>query len=151
MDEALFWSLIARLDWNRTGDDDGVLEPMVEALARMPEGDIFRFEDILAEKLYALDSEAHARHIGEDSYGNGEYFSPDLFLYARCCAVANGRVFYLRALGDPTRMPKDMEFETLLYAAAKAFERKTGRTYDYTPEVDPETGSNKSGWAPRVE
>jgi hypothetical protein len=149
MDEALFWSLIARLDWDRIGDDDAVLEPLVEILARMPEADIFRFEDILADKLHALDGEAYARHIGQDAYGNGEYFSPDLFLYARCCAVANGRVSYLKTLDDPSRMPKDREFEPLLCVATQAFERKTGRPYEHTPDVDIETGSNKRGWVRR--
>jgi hypothetical protein len=149
MDEALFWSLIARLEWDHTGDDAAVLAPLLEALARLPEGEIRRFDDFLAEKLHALDGEAYARHIGEDAYGNGDHFSPDLFLYARCCAVANGRGFYLAALSDPTRMPKDREFEALLYAAAQAFERKTGRRYHYTPEVDSQTGSNKAGWARR--
>lgn len=147
MDEALFWSLIARLDWEHAGDHDAVLEPLVTALARLPEVEIFRFEDLLAEKLYALDGEAHARQIGAESYSGGDQFSPDLFLHARCCAVARGRDLFLRVLFDPRQMPKDHTFAALLLAGARAYERKTGRSYEHVPELDIETGSNPSGWA----
>jgi hypothetical protein len=146
MDEALFWSLMARLDWEKLGDDDAVLHPLVQALSRLPEIEIFRFDDILAEKLYALDGEAYAREIGGDAYGTGKYFSPDLFLYARCCAIANGRDFFLAVLADPTRMPRNKEFEALLYAGAQAYEKKTGRGYEHAPQSNIETGSNPVGW-----
>jgi len=46
----------------------------------------------MADKLYALDTAAHARHIGEWAYRGPEAdtFSPDWFLYVRCVVVANG-------------------------------------------------------------
>ena len=49
-------------------------------------------------------------------------------------------------------MPKstDQWFEALLYAAAEAWARSTGRDpeeWDYQTDVDCETGSNEEGWA----
>lgn len=60
MDEVRFWDIIALFDWNKTGDDDAVIEPAVEALSQMSQEDISRFADILSEKLWQLDTEAHA-------------------------------------------------------------------------------------------
>jgi hypothetical protein len=112
--------------------------------------DIKRFKDILTDKLYALDTEAHAREIGEEAFQPGKYFSPDWFLYVRCCVVANGRVFFEKVLANPTEMPKDMEFESLLSVGPTAFERKTGEEFDYVSALSYETFSNRNGW-PNVE
>src|SRR5690242_4753322 len=117
MNEDAFWSLIAQLDWDEAGDDDAVLEPAVEALAAMEEKDIFKFEDMLAEKLHALDTREHCRacYAGELDPDNGDdYISADDFLYARCVVVANGREFFEAVRADPTQMPQEMEFEALL-------------------------------------
>src|SRR5258708_5927466 len=95
MDEAAFWGVIEPFDWDKQGDDEAVLEPAVAALAAQPIRDIELFEDILAEKLHALDTKAHARQIGENAYTSpDEFFSVDVFLYARCVVVANGREYY---------------------------------------------------------
>ncbi len=81
---------------------------------------------LVSEKLFALDTVEHARHIGEFSYAEGGYLSPDGFLYARCRAVAKGRTNYEKTLADPRAMPKDLDFETLLYLAPMAYEEATG-------------------------
>ena len=87
-----FWNLIALLDWSKTGDDDGVIEPVVEALSQGPLRHIYDFKDILSQKLYLIDTESHASNIGEGSFQEAsDYFSEDGFLFARCCAVANGK------------------------------------------------------------
>jgi hypothetical protein len=138
---------MALLDWDETGDDDAVVEPVVAALSERSIEDIQTFEDHLAEKLHALDTEAHAREIGEHAYqGPGAPFSPDWFLYVRSCIVANGRSTYEQVLADPKKMLKDLEFETLLYVAAKAYERKTGKEFTYSPPTSYETFRNEAGW-----
>ncbi len=146
MSDDVFWRLIGLLDWRKGDDEEAVLEPAVRALAKMGAEGAMRFEDTLARMLHALDTEAHARAIGEYAYGVGEYFSVDLFLYVRCLAVARGRAFYEAALSDPTAMPKDAEFETLLYLAAWAYERATDEEFEYSPPVCFETFSNAAGW-----
>lgn len=146
MSKDLFWRIIALFNWKKTGDDEAVLEPAVKALAQMSVEDIRRFEDIMAEMLTALDTEAHAREIGQEAYQPGKHFSVDWFLYVRCCVVANGRTYYESVLANPKQMPKDLEFESLLSLAATAFERKTGEEFDHVTSVNYETYGNRAGW-----
>ena len=147
MDEKKFWELINQLNWKKSGDDEAVIRPVVKKLSRVSIEDIFTFEDILSQKLFELDTEAHAREIGESAYGNDGYFSVDYFLYARCCVVANGREFFEKVRANPSEFPKDMVFEALLSIAQQAFELKTGEEFNYDAKVSYETFSNKAGWA----
>jgi predicted DNA-binding WGR domain protein len=147
MSEDIFWRIIALLNWKRTGDDEAVIEPAVAALTQMQIDDILGFENILSEKLFALDTELHAREIGEDAFIPGKHFSPDLFLYARCAVVVNGKSFFDSVMSDPVKMPKDMEFESLLTVAPTAFERKTGSEFDHISRVSYESFSNQVGWS----
>ena len=147
MDEDGFWRLIESFDWEMTGDDKAVVEPAVSALAALPIEDIERFEEILAEKLYLLDTKAHAKEIGEAAYREGSGFSSDEFLYSRCVVVANGRKYFEAVLANPRAMPKDMEFESLLYVARVwAHERQTGEPLEHATRVSYETFSNRQGW-----
>lgn len=146
MSEDVFWRIIGLFNWKKQGDDDAVIEPAVQALAAMTEDDICCFEDIMTQKLYALDTQEHASEIGDDAYQPGELFSPDDFLYSRCVVVANEQQFYESVVEDPTEMPKDMEFEALLNVASSAFERKTGKEFNYHSELSYETFSNRSAW-----
>ena len=147
MTEERFWAIIAMLDWAATGDDEAVIAPAVAELAKHAIEEIYEFENILAQKLYALDTIAHARQIGgEDAYREGEYFSPDLFLYARCVVVANGEDLYKRVLQDPREFPEFLEFESLLYIGRKAFLLKTDRKFDHVTTPSYETYSNAEGW-----
>ena len=144
MGEDEFWALIAMLDWSKPDDNSRIIEPVVAALSQMPVAKIYQFYDILSEKLWQLDTSAHAdammRNDPED------YFSDDEFLYARCCVVANGKEAYQNVLSDPSNFPDDLTFEDLLYVAANAYERKAGKRFLSTPAFNFETGSNKQGW-----
>lgn len=147
MTEAIFWMIIGLFDWRHEGDDDAVIEPAVIALSQKSEEEIIRFEEILAEKLFALDTLAHAKEIGEEAYAdNGQYFSADWFLYSRCVVVANGRELYDEVLKNPSSFPKDLEFESLLSVGPAAYERKTGKEYSHTTKLSYETYSNRTGW-----
>ena len=153
MSEAVFWKVISLFNWKKTGDDDKVMAPAVAALAKMTEADIAKFADIMAEKLYALDTREHARHAyeGEADPDDGDtYISADDFLYTRCVVVANGRKFYEKVLADPSEMPKDLEFESLLYLAGNAHEEKTGEEFDHVSPVSFESFSNTKGWKPNA-
>ncbi|HMQ10775.1 MAG TPA: DUF4240 domain-containing protein [Oligoflexia bacterium] len=146
MNEAFFWKLMESLDWDKTGDDSAVIKPVVDQLAKLSEDDIFKFSEILSQKLYALDTLKHAQNIGEDAYVKGKHFSSDWFLYVRCCVVANGKDFYQDCLSTPEEMPKDIEFEALLSIDDLAYKKKTGQEYTYITEYSYETFSNKQGW-----
>jgi hypothetical protein len=141
--EESFWQIVSVIDFSR----EDPLEPAILALASRSVADIARFDDLLAEKLFALDTEAHARQIGAHAFtGDEAAFSVDHFLYARCRAVAAGRDEYARILADPSRMPKGDVFEPLLFLAAQAHQEKTGEDYEHLPETDIETYSNEAGW-----
>jgi hypothetical protein len=153
LDEAAFWDLIATLDWNQETDELAV-ERVVTTLASMPDSAMAAFQNILAARLYALDGRAWARESGGEIWlGEPDKVSEDDFLYARLAVVASGRDFYESVLADPTHMPKDRQFESLMYVATRAYERKTGLDdngdLDMT-DVSFETFSNDDGWAPEA-
>ncbi len=150
LSDAEFWGVIDRLDWSKEGDDDAVIAPAVSALAALPLRSIYGFADVLARKLYELDTRRHAAETGENALRepmtDDDHFSADEFLYARCCVVANGKSLFEKVLRDPAEMPKDLEFESLLTIAGKAYRAKTGRRFDYVPAWSIETFANKKGW-----
>ena len=146
MNEDFFWKIIAKLDWDKEGDDQAVLEPSIAFLSQCSIDNIKAFHDILSEKLHTLDGERFARHTGSNAYKKDGYFSVDIFLYARCCVVANGREYYQDVLQHPEEMPKDLTFEALLNLPALAFERKTGFAMEHIPSHNYETFWNSEGW-----
>ena len=147
MREDEFWELIDLLDWESAHDDEQIVEPLVRALTFRVVTAIEGFEETLSTKLFLLDTQGHARSIGEDAYqGPDVYFSHDLFLYARCAVVANGRRLFDEVANVPARFPKDVDFEPLLYVSGTAYERVTGKPFEFVPSVNCETGSNRRGW-----
>ena len=148
MDEEEFWKVISLLNWRYEGDDEKVIKNSVQYLAKKSDEDIFEFYELLSKFLYDLDGIEYAENIGEYSYSQGEYqFSVDFFLYARCVVVANGREFYYKVLNNSKEMPKDMEFESLLYIAPYAYEKKRKKEFNYLAKCSYETYSNKKKWS----
>jgi len=139
-----FWRVVGLIDWNRPTDEERI-EPAIEFLSRRPEHDVAGFHESLCDKLFALDGEAWAREIGRGSFGS-DRFSPDQFLYARCAVVSSGPSTFGAVLRDPTRMPKDLEFEALLTIAETAYRRKTGAAPRFAGDRDYETFANALGW-----
>lgn len=147
MPDESFWSLIDKLDWDQEGDDLRVIEPCINALAKMENKDIFAFDEALAHKLHTLDAEKFARNIGRESYrGKDQYFSKSWFLNARCCAVANGKEAFEEILANPENMPKDLGFKALVSIAEKAYLLKNGTRYNYAARYNNKTFSNREGW-----
>jgi len=143
MNEDCFWSLIDMFDWSKTGNDNAVMEPAIEVLSRMSEDAIRVFSDILSEKLWRLDTEAHARpFISRHPKGR---LSVDDFLHVRCCVVANGKKAYEDILAYPGKTP-DMTFSGLLRLPFLAYERKTGVPLEHISAYNYETYSNENGW-----
>lgn len=147
IDEDEFWSIIELLDWQHEGDDERVLMPAVNALAKKSKLKICRFEERLAWLLYQLDTKDHASNIGEFSYDKEtDYISADGFLYARCAVIANGKAVYDAALKSPKKMLQDLEFESLLSLPRDAYEMRTGEEFNYSTGCSYETFSNPVGW-----
>lgn len=140
-----FWQVIDLLDWSEEGNDEKTVEPVINTLEQMPLANIYRFLDILSEKLWQLDTIKHAKVFLDDPEEEG-YLSVDDFLYARCAVVANGKNYYEEVLHHPEKMPKDLTFEPLLYVASRAYKHKTGKDFMARPIMSYETYSNKEGW-----
>lgn len=114
----------------------------IALLAQMPISYFAIFEEILAQKLFALDKKVLAQSI----YKNRN-ISKDDFLYVRCFTLAQGRDFYEKVLNNKISMPSNT-FEALLYLSEKAYFQKTSN--EFTPiltSVSYETGSNLTFWA----
>lgn len=148
MDQTAFWKLIAKIDRSalRDGDEEGAVEPLVEALAECDEADIRAFENHLTQCLYDIDGQTYADQAGESGR------SGDGFLYARCYVVAKGKKHYDALKADPSQMPKSLDewCEPLLYVAQRAWASATGNNeeaWDHAAPVSYETGSNKANWA----
>jgi hypothetical protein len=142
-----FWAIIARFDWSQSDNDALVIEPAVAALAARPLADIRQFEELLAQKLWLLDTPAHAKASMAEEDSDSDYLSVDGFLYDRCCVVANGRAFYEQVLADPDQFPAGYSFETLLSLTSYAYERRTGTEYIPTfTKLSYETYSNREAW-----
>jgi hypothetical protein len=146
MNEEEFWKIIELLDWEKTGDDEAVLLPAVDYLSQLEVEAIKKFQDILSEKLYHLDGQKYAEQTGENAYTEKGSFSVDVFLYTRCCVVANGKEYYEHVLENPKDMPKDLTFESLLYLANEAYFKKTKEKLSYVPAYNFETFFNLEGW-----
>ncbi|MEM8528192.1 MAG: DUF4240 domain-containing protein [Bacteroidota bacterium] len=141
-----FWAVIDQLDWEAE-NELAIVAPAVQVLSKYEIGKIYAFQELFAQKLYALDTPAHAQHIGDASWSSDSYFSVDHFLYARACVVAHGKEVYEEVLTTPKEMPDDCTFEALLRLASDAFEQKTGRSFHYIPSVSYETYQNEEAWA----
>ncbi len=139
LDATTFWQLISALSLDEP-DEDRSLRAAVRRLSRRSCADIIEFEEMMAEALHRLDTQEHAASAG--AAGS----SGDAFLYARCYVLARGRAFYEDVLANPTRFPKDGDFERLLTIASAAFEAKTGRAFEHDAQFSYETGSNQTGW-----
>jgi len=140
MDNEIFWDIIASFNWRKEGDDEAVLKPAKKRLVALPVEDIQEFAEILAKKLAALDGKAYY----DSNYG------ADYFLYVRACVVANGKAFYEDILKHPKKMPKDIDFEALLYLADEAYCEKLGLTGEneqyLETKVSYESFTNVTGW-----
>lgn len=141
--EEQFWQLIELFDWKQKNRAD-IIQPAVIALAKMPVSAIYLFEDFLSEKLFNIDTKQHATAYMKQQ--TDDYFSVDDFLYVRCAAVAEGRLYYENIETNPAALSADIDFEHILLVAAEAYKLKTGREFEYSPLYNYETKSNIDKW-----
>ena len=140
-----FFYFTNMLDWDKQGNDEAVLEPLIAFLAKWGDSVIFAFHDKMAELLFTLDTYNIAKPIIESEV----YFSPDIFLYARCVALVNGKSYYNAILKGRKKLSANLDFEAILYVPMDAWERlhnENSDRYPYVPKVSYETYSNEVGW-----
>ena len=141
LEESKFWKFIALIDWEQK-ENKKILRPIIKALADTDESAINQFSESLAFHLRQLDGPAFTKSLKTNELG----FSADTFLYARCLVVAKGEKFYKKVLAKPENMPVDEDFEALLYVAEKAYQQKTGKSYQYVPTINYESFFNQQLW-----
>ncbi len=147
LDEKSFWKIISLLDWSKE-DEEAIVEAAIKELSTFTAWKIRHFEETLSYKLFLLDTEEHAKEIGEYCFSQqDQHFSPDLFLYARCAVVARGKEVFEDVLSNPSKMLKDTEFEILLSLSSEAYYVKKGKEFEYKSGCSYETFSNKEGWS----
>jgi hypothetical protein len=131
-------------DWDKSGDDELVLKPLVEYLAKLSDEDIFAFEDIMSELLYEIDTKQnYETALKYDTHND------DTFLYSRCIAIVNGKDYFDKVKNGKIKDIWKMEFEAILYVARDAWAKKHGKSakdFPHISSVSYETGSNKDGW-----
>lgn len=132
-------------DWDKLGNDDDVLRPLIEYLSQQSDKEIFSFDDIMSELLYALDTRKNFKAACK-YYDHSE----DSFLYSRCVALINGAEYYEKVrLGKVKKSVWTSEFESILYVPGDAWAKKHNKEYDDYPHTAPlsyETGSNTEEW-----
>jgi hypothetical protein len=141
MNDTVFWAIISNFAWE-TKDEKLIIQPAIDILSKFPNEDIYKFNDILSEKLYLLDGPDFAAN-----FSRNQYLSPDMFLYSRCDAVAGGQKSFNEVISDPKQMSTKGTFEGLLYIANFAFKKKTGKdSFEFGTKYDYETYGNKKAW-----
>ena len=127
MDAATFWQLIEDSRENAGGDLDEQALELTDLLSDLAPDEIVAFDRCFRELLvaaYRWDLWAAASII------NGGC-SDDGFEYFRAWLIAQGERVYREALADPEtlvdRAERDVEAESMLYAAADAYRVETGR------------------------
>jgi len=143
--ESDFWEIIAQLDWSKLGDDTAVTKPAILFLSNQTLSTIYAFVDMLAQKLYQLDTRANAQVFLKDE-NEEDTLSVDDFLYARCAVVGSGQKAFEAVMADPAKMPTGLTFEPLLHLATAAYKMKTGKKAILKPSISYETYSNREGW-----
>lgn len=142
LSDARFWQVIGQLDLDQETDEQ-ILQPAVDELAGGEVVEIFLFEDLLAEKLQALDTPQHALSV----YPETDQISVDGFLYVRAGVMALGQEHFETVLKDPSAIDADWDFEPLLSLAEKAYFKKTNKAFAYHSHISYETFSNKNAWS----
>lgn len=145
MNKRLFWKIIKMLDWDKEGNDELVLTPVIQYLSQHSDEEIFAFEDIMTQLLYDIDS----KKIAEGLYEDTKYISADIFLYQRCVAIVNGQGYYNSILYGGRKLDPNLEFEAILYVPKAAWANKHNqdlRDHPHITKLSYETGSNKTLW-----
>jgi len=141
-----FWDILDLLNWRQAGDDEKVINPVIEYLRKQSDDVIFQFDEQMAEHLYAIDGKMWANSYRK---ANGGVFSDDGFLYCRCVAIVNGQNYFNSVFAGRTKLDGTMEFEAILSAPRKAWARKHKREvdeYPYITSTSYESGSNEALW-----
>jgi hypothetical protein len=122
-----FWKIIEKSKRGSESADEQA-EKLEELLAKLPPEEIVSFENIFTRVRYA----AYRWDLWGVAYLLCGGCGDDAFDYFRAWLIGCGQKFYEDAMKDPESIARKVteddfpEAEVLMYAAAKAYEEKTG-------------------------
>ncbi len=140
LSEEQFWQIIDCLDWSKQDEDD-IMAEAVQVLTQMPIANIYLFKDILSEKIFHINTKAHANSY-KAKQKDGYAYVED-FLYVCCAIVAGGKDYYESNFNNPNELLVENAFASLLSLADDAYALKTGKKMDYLPTFNFETHNNQ--------
>jgi len=129
-----FWNLIERTKRKAGGDTEEQVELLEELLAERPLEDIIEFGRVL-EYFHSL---SYTSDLWAAAYIIQGGCSDDMFDYFRAWLIAQGKEVFENATENPETLAKiisvedaeEIDGECLLYVAAQAYERKTGKSWE---------------------
>lgn len=129
MDAAAFWQLIEESRENAGGDLGEQAAHLTDLLSELPPDEILAFDRMFRQLL----NDAYRWDLWGAAYIINGGCSDDSFEYFRCWLISQGQRFYDESLADPESLAGRAEeggheeAESLLYAAADAYEVETGK------------------------
>lgn len=138
MNESTFWELCEKHLARGRGDDEERVERLVAALEKLPPKEIAAFQRLFDQAM----DRAYRWDLWGAAYVILGGCSDDGFEYFRAWLISRGRSVYEAALAEPESLAVEIQddpdwapdLESLLYAAAEAYESATGG--DELPESD---------------
>jgi hypothetical protein len=127
MTKAEFWKIVEKSK-RGTEDCDEQAEKLRELLSKLPPDEIVSFGSIFSEFRFA----AYRWDLWGVAYLLCGGCGDDAFDYFRAWLIGRGQKFYEDAMKDPESIARKvneddfLEAELLMYAAAQAYEAKTG-------------------------
>ncbi len=143
--EDRFWALIKHVNWEAE-TEELMVQPLIEAISKLTDEEIYEYQDQLAIKLSALDTPEHFKWYGKGELGA----SSDSFLYGRCEVVANGKEFYEDVLANPEKIPNDAWMQSVLHTPGESYELKHGKELERRPPIIYETGFSEAWGEERI-
>jgi len=133
-----FWKIVEKSK-HGTESADEQAERLEQLLSELPPAEIVSFENIFTELRYA----AYRWDLWGVAYILCGGCGDDSFDYFRSWVIGRGQKFYEDATKDPESIARKIteddfpEAELLMYAAAKAYEEKTGQDLPDRPIKHP--------------
>lgn len=144
-----FWRMMELCDWERLVHNKDILVPLIRLLSKLPDEEIFSFDDIMAELLYILDTRKLFIQCKKVNPNAGDR----MFLNARCAALTGGKKYYEKVKVSKMKMiwgrTWEADFDVILQIPSRAWALKHHKHPNDYPHKTPlcyKTGSNKDEW-----
>lgn len=129
MTDKKFWELMKKLNWEKRGDMESIVEPVMQCLSEMSHDELDSFEDKISSLVTSIlkigfqDDECDLFH--------GYILDTD-FLSNYCIAIVNKTHYYQAIRYKNKENDDDLNFETIFYTFDDLFSVNSKRDKDFT-------------------